>query len=481
MAVTALVLGGASLAGGRGSAFGALLGSLNIFLITYSLSTFNFGKMQAFITDMSYGVMLVVSLLISLAIPLLQKRARGLSPGLVFLVLGIITLGVAVHAAMDQSMGVKRFAAFVPSTATEDPLSAGTIILFGVIGIAVLSYIIRTLFKQLSAPMVGFIILLIVAALGLIFNPDSPTDSFLASTNPNTIGLDYYSMSIFGLESISQSASTYFSFNALANSTYTLIGIVGVVLLTSLIILIMLPETKVQTKRTATILFICTIPIIAIGALFFENANQGYLASNFSGETYAILLVTALLFTITIPLVKTKINNINNLFIGAISILALIVVYFFATDSTPMYEVAKGSIVVAGKVLNAQHPVIQTGIEPIAAKIIEYAGPIRVNTNVQSMSIVSEITYCFFMVVLLHIFLRLAMGETSFRSFWKYWHIATFAVIAWSSLFYAIGIPLWQIIVVIAIAIISAPNVMHIISTYIIGEHRDDAIKKWEG
>jgi len=48
-------------------------------------------------------------------------------------------------------------------------------------------------------------------------------------------------------------------------------------------------------------------------------------------------------------------------------------------------------------------------------------------------------------------------------------------------LFYAIGVPLWQIIVVIAIAIISAPNVMHIISTYVIGEHRDDAIKKWEG
>ena len=46
-----------------------------------------------------------------------------------------------------------------------------------------------------------------------------------------------------------------------------------------------------------------------------------------------------------------------------------------------MYEVANGSIVVAGKVLNAQLPVIQTGIEPIAAQIIEYAGPMRVNTN----------------------------------------------------------------------------------------------------
>ena len=479
MAVTALVLGGASLAGGRGSAFGALLGSLNIFLITYALSTFNFGKMQAFVTDMSYGLMLVVSLLISLAIPLLQKRARGLSPGLVFLVLGIITAGVMVHASMDQSMGVKRFAAAKASTGSDDALSAGTIILFLVVGIAVISYIVRTLFKYISAPMVGFVIVLIVTTLGLIFNPEAPTDSALILSNIKTIGADYYSMSVFGLESISQ--SQYFSFNALTNSTYTIIGIIGVVLLTSLIILIMLPETKVQTKRTSTILFICTIPIIAVGGLFFENANQGYLASNFSGETYAILLVAALLFIITIPMVKNKFNNINNLFIGAISILALIVMYFFATDSTPMHEVANGSIVVAGKVLNAQLPIIPTGIEPIAAKIIEYSAPMRVMNESKGLNIVSEIAYCAFMVVLLHIFLRLAMGETSFKSFWKYWYIPTFAVIAWGGLFYSIGVPLWQIIAVIAIAIISAPNVMHIISTYIIGEHRDDAIKKWEG
>jgi hypothetical protein len=146
-----------------------------------------------------------------------------------------------------------------------------------------------------------------------------------------------------------------------------------------------------------------------------------------------------------------------------------------------MTEVAKGSIVVAGKVLNAQHPLIPTGIEPIATKIIEYSGPMRVINESQSLNIVSEIAYCAFMIVLLHIFLRLAMGETSFKSFWKYWYIPTFAVISWSGLFYAIGVPLWQIIVVIVIAIISAPNVMHIISTYIIGEHRDDAIKKWEG
>jgi hypothetical protein len=42
-------------------------------------------------------------------------------------------------------------------------------------------------------------------------------------------------------------------------------------------------------------------------------------------------------------------------------------------------------------------------------------------------------------------------------------------------------VPIWKLIVIIGITIISAPNVMHIISTYIIGDHKDDAISKWEG
>ena len=45
-------------------------------------------------------------------------------------------------------------------------------------------------------------IVLIVAAFGLIFNPDSTTDAVFV---PATIGIEYYSMSIFGLEEISLS------------------------------------------------------------------------------------------------------------------------------------------------------------------------------------------------------------------------------------------------------------------------------------
>lgn len=69
MAVTALVLGGANLAGGRGGAFGSMLGALNIYLINYILGTFNFGRFQSFVTDLSYGTILVLSLMISLALP----------------------------------------------------------------------------------------------------------------------------------------------------------------------------------------------------------------------------------------------------------------------------------------------------------------------------------------------------------------------------------------------------------------------------
>ena len=69
ISVTALVLGGTSLAGGRATVSGSLLGALNLFLIGYVLSTFDFGAVQGFVTDLSYGVILVLSLLMTVALP----------------------------------------------------------------------------------------------------------------------------------------------------------------------------------------------------------------------------------------------------------------------------------------------------------------------------------------------------------------------------------------------------------------------------
>ena len=87
--------------------FGSLLGALNIYLITYALSTFSFGMVQSFVTDMAYGVMLVLSLLISVALPHIQKHTRNLSPLVFFVILAVIALGCN-HAHHSGSIRTSR-------------------------------------------------------------------------------------------------------------------------------------------------------------------------------------------------------------------------------------------------------------------------------------------------------------------------------------------------------------------------------------
>ena len=101
-AVTALVLGGVSLAGGRGGVTGALLGALNLWLIGYVLATFNFGAIQAFVTQMSYGVILVLSLLLTLLVPVLSRHISFISPWSAFVVLGAIVVGIMLHVATAE-------------------------------------------------------------------------------------------------------------------------------------------------------------------------------------------------------------------------------------------------------------------------------------------------------------------------------------------------------------------------------------------
>lgn len=76
-AVTALVLGGTSLAGGRGGATGTILGAIAMYMVFVVLSTFNFGALTGFITEMTYGLILLISLMLTLLI----ARARRLTAG----------------------------------------------------------------------------------------------------------------------------------------------------------------------------------------------------------------------------------------------------------------------------------------------------------------------------------------------------------------------------------------------------------------
>ncbi len=490
MAVTALVLGGANLAGGRGSAFGSLLGALNIYLITYVLSTFNFGMVQSFVTDLAYGVMLVVSLLISLAVPQIQKRARSLSPLVFFVILAVIALGVIMHTSMDQVIqplaGLQSSAivvlsdggvAQVSGTATGESYSAGTYVLFIVISAVAAVYAFRMLFKYPGAPMVAFMVVIAVVALGLIFDPDPQTQSMETSeqANEQTViqELDSRMPEFLAMEKMDETRVTAEVADLVSHSAYVVLTLIGAVLLASLIILVMLPHVTARAKRTALTLFAAAVAVIAVGALFFESFEEGYLASSFSGEVYAIILVGVGLFTLTAPLVHNRLSNISNVFIGLLGALAVVCVYFFTDPVDPATT--------DNRARDHSPAIFLTPAVPQQPAITEYPEPVRVNTEAPGIAIHGQLAFCAAIIVLLHIFLYIAMGENSFRSFWRLWEIPVLSALIWGGLFYASGVPFWQIVAVIAVAAISAPNVLHIISTYKIRQKRDRSISQWAG
>ena len=96
-AITALVLGGVALSGGRGTITGAFLGALNLFLIGYVLTTFDFGAIQSFVTNLAYGVILVLSLLLTLLVPVVGRHISFITPYSAFVVLGVIVAGIMIQ------------------------------------------------------------------------------------------------------------------------------------------------------------------------------------------------------------------------------------------------------------------------------------------------------------------------------------------------------------------------------------------------
>lgn len=73
-AVTALVLGGTSLAGGRGGAAGPVMAASAVFLISYVLGTFNFHQYSAFVVQLANGLVLTCALAFGVLMPALRAR-----------------------------------------------------------------------------------------------------------------------------------------------------------------------------------------------------------------------------------------------------------------------------------------------------------------------------------------------------------------------------------------------------------------------
>lgn len=184
IAVTALVLGGASLSGGRGGVFGSALGALNLYLITYVLSSFNFGSVQSFVTNLAYGVILVVSLLLTLLIPVIQRHVRNFSPLLYFVALSVVVLGIILHATFDygalgaagtyvagpfdlQAALIAPLETASPSSETEFLRAAAAPFVFSSIILVIVAVFIRLAVGQSSRRTIGPAVAIILAALAL--------------------------------------------------------------------------------------------------------------------------------------------------------------------------------------------------------------------------------------------------------------------------------------------------------------------------
>lgn len=185
-AVTALVLGGVSLAGGRGGVTGALFGALNLFLIGYVLATFNFGGVQAFVTQLFYGLILVLSLLLTLLVPIIGRHLYFISPFAAFIVLGSIVTGIMLQVSTQGAyIGAEAASAAAPSAdlltrylllSPVDPVSAGLPVLtplqqavFAVAAILLLlTFTVRVTVAEAASRRLGAFLYAFVSALILL-------------------------------------------------------------------------------------------------------------------------------------------------------------------------------------------------------------------------------------------------------------------------------------------------------------------------
>jgi ribose transport system permease protein len=192
-AVTALVLGGVALSGGRGGATGALLGAVSLWLIGYVLATFNFGAIQAFMTQMVYGLILVLSLLLTLLVPVIGRYVSFISPWSAFLVLAIVVIGIMLQVATygtyaevsPQAVTApisERYFLDAPARVSSDGFAISQVQAFALIGaLAALAFVFvaRLTEAEATARRMGLFLYFFVAVLlvalfvAIIVQPES--------------------------------------------------------------------------------------------------------------------------------------------------------------------------------------------------------------------------------------------------------------------------------------------------------------------
>ena len=514
LGITALVLGGASLAGGRGGAFGAILGALNLYLINYILVTFKFERLQSFVSDLSYGAVLVIALLVSLILPYVTRITKGLSVMVFFILMAFAGSFVIIHQVYDQPIVIEQevkkevevkdtrgkkvrkidatgniivedeggsttgtgtakggsLAGHGVVQLTETP---GTIVFYIIIGIAGVALLLYLLTVHRSPSTITFAIVVVILAAGLIFDPDDKEKDLLTDTERISIQSNQVS-------SIETSSPQYFSLeklNYLSNisdgaiisgTTYSIIYFAGVVLLASLIVVAMLPQFSARTKSTAMLFFLAALSLIILKGISYNNLIESTESSFFGIQGYGVILVVLLLFVITAPFAHSRIKNLTNVYIFGFGVLAIIATYFvggntFIPDDPSLYQPKIISELSIGDLSQVKYE---------ATKRFFYE---TVNSGY------SQLAFSILAVFLVQYFLFLNMGHKgSYKRFAPYMYIVIIAAALWSAIFYSIGYSFYKILAVFIIGIPLTPLVWQFMSIYREKIARDKQLSQWD-
>ena len=515
LGITALVLGGASLAGGRGGAFGAILGALNLYLINYILVTFRFERLQSFVSDLSYGAVLVGALMVSLILPYVTRVTKGLSVMVFFIIMAFAGLFVMIHQIYDQPIiieqivedntksengakgSVERKVDATGNIIVEDSgnattgqgtskggslaghgvvqftETAGTIIFYIIIGIAFIALLFYLLSAHRSPSTISFVVIVVIMAAGLIFNSDKEEGNLLQNTEKIAVQSNQVS-------SIETSAPQYFSLEKInyfpnisesaliSGSTSGIIYFAGVVLLASLIVIAMLPQFSPRTKSTAMMFFLAALSLIILKGISYNNLIENTDNSFFGIQGYGVILVVLLLFVITAPFVHSRIKNLTNVYIFGFGILAIISTYFiggntFITDDPSLYQ---------SQIIN------ELNIGDLSQ--VKYEGTKRFFYETATSGY-SQVAFSILGVFLIQYFLFLNMGEkANYKRFAPYIYIVIIAVALWSSVFYSVGYSFYKILAVLVIGIPITPLVWQFMSIYKEKNARDQQLSQWE-
>ena len=514
LGVTALVLGGASLVGGRGGAFGAILGAGNLYLINYILVTFRFERLQSFVSDLSYGAVLVIALLVSLILPYVQRVTKGLSVMVFFILMSFAGLFVVLHQVYDQPIvieaelkedtdeaskayqrgqkvrkldatgniiveegeagtttgtGTKQGGSLAGHSVVRFTETPGTIVFYVIIGIAGLALLLYLLTVHRGPSTVSFAVIVAIIVAGLIFDPEDKEKDLLKDTEKisiqsgQTSSIETSSPKYFSLEKID-----YFSNLSISGTTYSIIYIAGVVLLASLIVIAMLPQFNNRTKSTAMLFFLAALTMVVLKGVSYNNLIESADKSFFGIQGYGVILTILLLFVITAPFAHSRIKNLTNVYIFGFGILAILATYFvggntFISNDASLYQ-----------------PQIISELNIGDLSQIKYEGPKRFFFEI-IRSGYSQIAFSILAVFLLQYFLFLNMGhKASYKRFSPYMYIVIFAAFLWSAIFYSVGYSFYKIIAVFVIGIPLTPLVWQFMSIYREKIARDSQLSQWE-